>query len=718
VPPTPRLPDALPTGLPAHLTDEWLEQYQEHRWLNLGDVSKIRVVNPFDHRTPYDIENPHVFVLDLMRRPENFGFTCKVLFGKTMAPFQLAILRELWARAFPMLIGSRGMGKSFILAVYAMLRGLFHQGSKIVICGAAFRQAKVVFDYCQDLWDNSPVLRDVVGSDKKNGPRRDVDRCSLRMGDSLIVALPLGDGTKIRGQRANIIIADEFASIPKDIFETVVRGFAAVSLDPVAQYRAEMKKVALKELGLWTPAHDALEEDAGVTSNQTIISGTAYYAFNHFHDYWKQYKAIVESRGDRQRLEEIFKGEVPREFNWKAYSVIRVPVHCLPPRFMDEQQIAQAKATVHVGTYQMEYGAVFANDSNGFYKRSLIESCVVGNPAAPAVEHPSCGPVRFQAAVKGVPGRHYVMGVDPASEQDNFSVVVLECWPDHRRTVHCWTTTRARYKAKLKRGLTDAGDFYGYAARKIRELLRDFPCDRVAIDSQGGGRAVLEALQDPDKLLPGERPLLPVVDPDDPKDTDAVAGDHLIEVVEFARADWVRDANHGMRKDFEDRALLFPEFDTVLAALSHEADKEAGRVKAKDDDVTYEKLYDTLEDCMLEIEELKRELSTIVHTQTGATLRDRWDTPETKQAGGKKGRLRKDRYSALLMANMVGRTLQRAPKQPEYQGAGGFARQIAGDRAGSRGSAGPLYAGPAWFTEPANALARSGGFGASVGRRR
>jgi hypothetical protein len=41
------LPDALPTGLPAHLTEEWLEQYQENRWLNLGDTSQIEVVNPF-----------------------------------------------------------------------------------------------------------------------------------------------------------------------------------------------------------------------------------------------------------------------------------------------------------------------------------------------------------------------------------------------------------------------------------------------------------------------------------------------------------------------------------------------------------------------------------------------------------------------------------------------------------------------------------------------
>ena len=40
----------------------------------------------------------------------------------------------------------------------------------------------------------------------------------MHIGQSTITCLPLGDGSKIRGQRANDIIADEFASIPRDIF--------------------------------------------------------------------------------------------------------------------------------------------------------------------------------------------------------------------------------------------------------------------------------------------------------------------------------------------------------------------------------------------------------------------------------------------------------------------------------------------------------------------
>ena len=76
--------------------------------------------------------------------------------------------------------------------------------------------------------------------DSNSGPRRDVDRCVMRINNSRVTCLPLGDRQKIRGQRANDIISDEFASIPRDIFETVVAGFAAVSSDPIEN----VKKIA------------------------------------------------------------------------------------------------------------------------------------------------------------------------------------------------------------------------------------------------------------------------------------------------------------------------------------------------------------------------------------------------------------------------------------------------------------------------------------------
>ena len=101
------------------------------------------------------------------------------------------------------------------------------------------------------------------------------------------------------------------------------------------------------------------------------------------------------------------------------------------------------------------------------------------------------------------------------------------------------------------------------------------------------------------------------------------------------------------------------------------------------------KLYDTLEDAAMEIEELKDELSTIVMSITTAG-RERWNTPEVKLGSGKKGRMRKDRYSALVIANMIARTIQRELPAPTYQHVG----LVVGQQATNAG--GSMYKGPEW----------------------
>ena len=609
-----------------------------------------------------------------MTNPEYFSFICKEVFNVEVLPVQALMLKEMWDRKFPMLIASRGFGKSFILSLYSMMRALLFPGRKIVIVGAAFRQSKVLFEYMDTIWRNAPILRDMVGGD--SGPRRDVDRCRMILGDSTVTCLPLGDGSKIRGQRANDIIADEFASIPREIFENVVAGFAAVSASPIENVKRIASNKKSVELGEKTQK-ELMEEEDGEMGNQIILSGTAYYDFNHFSEYWKKWKQIINSKGEERKLGEMF-GEdgIPKGFDWTQYSIIRIPFELLPEGFMDAAQVARSKATVHSGIYEMEFGACFSSDSNGFFKRSLIESCV----ASPenSISLPS-GEVQFQAMLRGNPETKYVYGIDPASEVDNFSIVVMEMHEDHSRIVYCWTTNRGRHKEQLKAGVVSETDFYSYCARKIRDLMKIFPCEEIALDAQGGGIAVMEALHDKDKIQEGEVALWPTIDENKEKDTDGNPGLHILEMIQFAKSDWVNEANHGLRKDFEDKAVLFPYFDAATIGLAISDDKLKGRV------------YDTLEDCVMEIEELKDELSMIIMSQTPAG-RDKWDTPEVKLPGGRKDRLRKDRYSALIMANMSARTIHRYPAPPPYEIVGGFAT-------GASSDGGPDYSGPSWFTE-------------------
>jgi hypothetical protein len=655
-----------------------IDRQLKDAWLNLN-VNEDDLFNPLDYI--YDLAGEDkTKVTDtlawLMTRPEYFSFVCKYIFNIEISPIQALLLKDMWNRKFPMLVGSRGFGKSFILSLYCMLRAFFLPERKIVVVGAAFRQSKVLFEYAEGIWRNAPILRDLC--DSSSGTSRDVDRCSVKINRSVITFLPLGDGQKIRGQRANDIVADEFASIPREIFENVVAGFAAVASSPIEKVKAKARERKAIELGI--ALEQAEDNSEFYRSNQIILSGTAYYDFNHFADYWKRYHAIVRSQGDRNKLAEVFKGEVPGDFNWKDYAVYRIPVDMLPAGFMDEGQISRSRATVHAGIFQMEYGACFSTDSKGFFKRSLIESCVCSENK-PIVLH--SGDVFFEASTRGNPNKKYVIGVDPASEVDNFSIVVLEVNQDHRRVVYVWTTTRERHRESVKSNLTEENDFYGYCARKIRNLMKIFPTVEVAMDPQGGGIAVMESLHDKDKLKDGELPIWPKINPEKPSSTDGESGLHIIEIINFSSAQWTGEANHGLRKDMEDKAVIFPFFDAASLGLALEEDNRTKRT------------HDTLEDCVMEIEDLKNELSLIVITQT-ANGRERWDTPDTRS--GKKNKLRKDRYSALLMANWIARNLNKHVEaikyDEEYYSNVGFAQGFIRAEIGN-----DLYSGPAWFSE-------------------
>ena len=190
-----------------------IEKTLQDAWLGI-DVDHKDLFNPMDFVFAQgDKDKLLERIAWLMMRPEYFSFVCKYVLNIELSPFQSLILHEMWNRKFPMLVGSRGMGKSFILSVYPILRSLFIPTRKIIIVGAAFRQSKVLFEYMDTIWKNAPVLRDLC--DSNSGPRRDVDRCVMHINQSTVTCLPLGDGSKIRGQRANDIIADEFASIPR-----------------------------------------------------------------------------------------------------------------------------------------------------------------------------------------------------------------------------------------------------------------------------------------------------------------------------------------------------------------------------------------------------------------------------------------------------------------------------------------------------------------------
>jgi len=618
--------DLIENSFLKNLTQSELEEKMKEECFLGALFNDDSLFNPLTSIPMFAHDQFSEYLVYLMSRPEYFYFIIKVIFGMQSFPAQLLVLREMHNHRFPLLIAARGFSKTFTLGVYILIKMINTPGVKCVITGAGFRQAKLVFEVMESIWNKAPMLRGCFKGER-NGPKHGTDNWYFRLGESICYALPVGhDGSKVRGYRANVLLADEFASLSRIIFEEVMSGFLSVSSDNIKQMQQEAYIKGKKAFGFGVEEQDY---DNTIIQNQLILSGTAYYKHNHFYDYFKKWEKIIEFGHDKEVARSYLPpGSDMESFSNKDYCIFRVPVGLIQTGHMDQTQLSRIKASVNKDIWNREYEAVFSDDSDGFFKRSLINSCTIS--AENEIQKDNV-PVKFSPCIYGKQDRKYVYGVDPAYQGDNFAIVILEIHNSHRRVVHCWTTQASDHKQRLADGVITENNYYRYCVRKIRDLMKRFPCAYIALDQGGGGNALKEEFWDRSTLLPGEEAILPV-------------SDHILHIINFT-PDWITQANHALKKDMETRDIIFPFHDAISYVEAEFYDQGVGQ---------HFQLYDTLEDCTSEIEELKNELSTIAISET-ATGKEHFDTPDKKLPGMKKGRLKKDRYSALLMANWIAR---------------------------------------------------------------
>src|SRR5690606_25001179 len=94
-------------------------------------------------------------------------------------------------------------------------------------------------------------------------------------------------------------------SVPAEIFALVVQGFAIVASDPVKKIKESARIRKMKKLGLWNKDLDRSYKER-YEANQIVYAGTAGYHFQHFYKYFKKWHAIVESKGNIDKLKETF----------------------------------------------------------------------------------------------------------------------------------------------------------------------------------------------------------------------------------------------------------------------------------------------------------------------------------------------------------------------------------------------------------------------------
>jgi hypothetical protein len=155
--------------------------------------------------------------------------------GVELFPYQRLQLDALYNEQYPIIYGVEASGKSYLLAVYTALSLLQpFEKNKIVVTGPTFRTCKSIFETVEDIL-NKTHPNDFTFM-------RESDRYAIkgRYGnESNAYFLPLGDGTKSRGLRPNMLIVDAEDQMDQDTLNAIYCGMQATCSNVLDRIKAK-----------------------------------------------------------------------------------------------------------------------------------------------------------------------------------------------------------------------------------------------------------------------------------------------------------------------------------------------------------------------------------------------------------------------------------------------------------------------------------------------
>lgn len=147
---------------------------------------------------------------------------CKDYLHLNLHLFQVIVLMMMDWASITVFIGNRGIGKSFLSAVFCVVRCILYPGTKIVIASRTRGQSiNVLEKILLELRPNSPEL--AMEIDDKQTKINGTNAQLVFKNTSYIKVVTASDTA--RGNRANLLLIDEFRMVSKDVIDTILRKF-------------------------------------------------------------------------------------------------------------------------------------------------------------------------------------------------------------------------------------------------------------------------------------------------------------------------------------------------------------------------------------------------------------------------------------------------------------------------------------------------------------
>ena len=352
---------------------------------------------------------------------ENPSFASELFTGVKLFPFQHMAIKAMMESDYFLGIWSRGMSKSFSTAIFALLDAMLHQGVQIGILSKSFRQSKMIFKKIEEI-SKSPkatfFAQCITRTSKMN------DEWVMEIGRSSIRALPLGDGEKLRGFRFQRMIIDELLLMPEKIYNEVIMPFLSVVDNPTERQEVYDLETELIERGKLKES-----ERRKWPNNKIIGLSSASYKFEYLYKLYQQYENLI--------LNENLQDGGHRTIMHFSYD-------CAPEQLYDQNLISQSKATMSESQFDREFGAIFTDDSSGYFKVSKMAACTIPDGEGQSVE------------VIGNPQDEYIVAFDPSwsesESSDDFAILLIKLNKDTRKgtVVHSYALSGANLKTHIK----------------------------------------------------------------------------------------------------------------------------------------------------------------------------------------------------------------------------------------------------------------------------
>ena len=373
---------------------------------------------------------------------ENPSFTSELFTGVKLFPFQHMAIKSMMETDYFLGIWSRGMSKSFSTAVFAILDAIMNQGVQIGIISKSFRQSKMIFKKIEDI-AKSPkaefLSQCITRTSKMN------DEWVMEIGTSSIRALPLGDGEKLRGFRFQRMIIDELLLMPEKIYNEVIMPFLSVVENPTERQEVYDLETKMIEEG------EMVEDDRTRWPNNKIIGlSSASYKFEYLFKLYQQYENLILNENKQDGAHRV---------------IMHFSYDCAPPQLYDQNLINQSKSTMSQAQFDREFGALFTDDSSGYFKVSKMAGCTLPDGEGQCVE------------VVGDPKSKYILAFDPSwsesESSDDFAMLLVKVHPETRKgtVVHSYAVSGTSLQSHIK--------YMAY-------LLMNFNIEMVVGDYNGG----------------------------------------------------------------------------------------------------------------------------------------------------------------------------------------------------------------------------------------